>query len=301
MQEAEILEILVSVLDAIGECAEPRMSETRASRRSFYNPAVQRHSSCVTPLQKNNDRGSSDDYVYGPSGTPIEQINESTGVPTYLYTDQLGSVTMEADQSGSVIGTQSYSPYGSLDSSTGTDSTPFGFAGGYTDPTGLIYLINRYYDSATGQFLSVDPLVGDTQQPYSYAGDDPINSVDPIGQDAFERFKNEYATVFLESKCTGGVEWWIVPDESVTSYTDFLWWNVQVYVNGVLFDSKHTGKYKTYFVMNALHGTVPPGDAPYGSLVHLEGYYTYHLTSFVFGLLEIDATGTIPPNLIIVR
>jgi RHS repeat-associated protein len=31
---------------------------------------------------------------------------------------------------------------------------PFGFAGGYTDPTDLIYLIHRYYDPSTGQFIS---------------------------------------------------------------------------------------------------------------------------------------------------
>lgn len=109
-------------------------------------------------------------------------MNEATGAPTYLYTDQLGSVTMEADSNGNVIGTQSYSPYGSLASSSGTDPTPFGFAGGYTDATGLIYLINRYYDPATGQFVSVDPLVQQTQEPYSYAGGDPINGNDPNGE-----------------------------------------------------------------------------------------------------------------------
>ncbi|MHB8263772.1 MAG: RHS repeat-associated core domain-containing protein [Acidimicrobiales bacterium] len=59
--------------------------------------------------------------------------------------------------------------------------TPFGYAGGYTDPTGLIYLINRYYDPPTAQFLSVDPLVSITDQPYVYVGGDPVNWVDPLG------------------------------------------------------------------------------------------------------------------------
>ena len=50
------------------------------------------------------------------------------------------------------------------------------------DPnTGLIYLRARYYDPTTGQFLSVDPLVAETGQPYSYANDDPINETDPTG------------------------------------------------------------------------------------------------------------------------
>jgi hypothetical protein len=38
---------------------------------------------------------------------------------------------------------------------------------------------NRYYDPATGQFVSVDPMVNETNQPYAYAGDDPVNGVDP--------------------------------------------------------------------------------------------------------------------------
>jgi hypothetical protein len=39
----------------------------------------------------------------------------------------------------------------------------------------------RYYDPTTGQFLTVDPLVVQTGQPYSYTAGDPINDVDPTG------------------------------------------------------------------------------------------------------------------------
>jgi hypothetical protein len=41
--------------------------------------------------------------------------------------------------------------------------------------------VGRYYDPATGQFLSVDPLVNLTAAPYFYAGDDPVNGTDPSG------------------------------------------------------------------------------------------------------------------------
>jgi hypothetical protein len=40
---------------------------------------------------------------------------------------------------------------------------------------------NYGYDPATGQFLSVDPAVDATGQPYAYAGDDPVNRTDPSG------------------------------------------------------------------------------------------------------------------------
>jgi len=42
-------------------------------------------------------------------------------------------------------------------------------------------LVHRYYDQATEQFLSVDPLVNETGTPYSYTGGDPVNAVDPNG------------------------------------------------------------------------------------------------------------------------
>ena len=42
-------------------------------------------------------------------------------------------------------------------------------------------LVGRYYDPGTGQFLSVDPDVAETGQPYAYTGDDPVNGTDPLG------------------------------------------------------------------------------------------------------------------------
>ena len=41
--------------------------------------------------------------------------------------------------------------------------------------------IHRYYDTATDQFLSVDPALAQTGQPYGYANDDPLNVTDPTG------------------------------------------------------------------------------------------------------------------------
>ena len=121
-------------------------------------------------------------YIYGPSGTPIEQVDLSTGAVTYLASDALGSVRGVLSSSGSLVASTSYDAYGNPETTGGLSSyTPFGFAGGYTDPTGLVYLIGRYYDPQTGQFLSVDPLVDETGEPYSYTSGDPVNVIDPIG------------------------------------------------------------------------------------------------------------------------
>ena len=42
-------------------------------------------------------------------------------------------------------------------------------------------VVHRYYDSTTGQFVSVDPLVGVTGEAYGYVGGDPGNELDPTG------------------------------------------------------------------------------------------------------------------------
>jgi RHS repeat-associated protein len=122
-------------------------------------------------------------YIYGPTGTPLEQVNLSSGTVQYLISDALGSVRGVVDSEGSLTASTSYDAWGNPETDGGLASeTPFGFAGGYTDPTGLIYLIGRYYDPGTGQFLNVDPLVDETGQPYAYTGDDPVNGTDPSGE-----------------------------------------------------------------------------------------------------------------------
>jgi len=42
-------------------------------------------------------------------------------------------------------------------------------------------VINRYYDPATDEFISIDPDVAQTDQPYVFTNDDPLNAEDPLG------------------------------------------------------------------------------------------------------------------------
>ena len=120
-------------------------------------------------------------YLYGPNtgSGPLEQISISGSTPTYLISDTTG-VREQIGSTGSVVGSMSYDTYGNR-CSTCSISTPFGFEGAYTDASGLIYLVHRYYDPVTSQFLSVDPLVDETGTPYAYTGGDPVNGSDANG------------------------------------------------------------------------------------------------------------------------
>jgi RHS repeat-associated protein len=57
-----------------------------------------------------------------------------------------------------------------------------GFVGQYTvSQSGLQYLRARFYDPATGQFVSRDPLESQTREAYAYAQANPPNRVNPTG------------------------------------------------------------------------------------------------------------------------
>jgi RHS repeat-associated protein len=120
-------------------------------------------------------------YVYGPYGLPISQI-DGEEKPTYLHHDQLGSTRLLTDGTGEAAASFTYTAYGQLTAKTGAATTPFGYAGQYTDAeTGLQYLRARFYDPATAQFLTRDPIEDLTGQPYAYASDNPLAYADPAG------------------------------------------------------------------------------------------------------------------------
>jgi RHS repeat-associated protein/uncharacterized repeat protein (TIGR02059 family) len=121
-------------------------------------------------------------YIYASGTAPIEQVDLSSGTITYLVSDRLGSVRGTVNASGTLTNNTSYDAWGNPQTSGGLNSnTRFGYAGSYTDATGLTYNIRRYYDPQTGQFISVDPAVDQTEAPYAYVNGDPVNTTDPLG------------------------------------------------------------------------------------------------------------------------
>jgi RHS repeat-associated protein len=119
--------------------------------------------------------------LYGPDGLPFAQVNNS-GITTWLLHDLQGSTRVLENNNGVINATYTYTPYGDVSKKTGSNTTPLQYTGQYTDSeTGYQYLRARYYDPTTTNFLTLDPLVSITGDPYSYTSGDPIDGNDPTG------------------------------------------------------------------------------------------------------------------------
>ncbi|CAG1004063.1 partial tRNA nuclease WapA, partial [Anaerolineae bacterium] len=122
-------------------------------------------------------------YVYALSTRPLAQHGTDW---EYLLADALGSVRQIVAANGDVTLAESYEPYGSLLSSTGTASSVFGYSGEETDTSGLVFLRARYLQPTLGIFLARDPWRGDAMRSgsmngWGYVEGNPILSTDPSG------------------------------------------------------------------------------------------------------------------------
>jgi YD repeat-containing protein len=112
-------------------------------------------------------------YIYGEEAAPVEQVNVSSGAVTYLLADSLGSVRGTVSSTGSLTGTAAYDAWGYPETAVGlTGATPFGYAGGYTDADGMIYLRAPYYDKGWDvDFFTAGFRVRDRRRRYEAAFD----------------------------------------------------------------------------------------------------------------------------------
>ena len=140
-------------------------------------------------------------YTRGPN---VDQmLTMERGGQTYFYhTDSIGSIATLTNSSGSVACSYSYDSFGRTQPCSGVIN-PFGFAGReYDSESALYYMRARYYDPATGRFITPDPwnlmgrlMLAQHHQPealyaqkapqelnvYSYAINNPLVFRDPSG------------------------------------------------------------------------------------------------------------------------
>jgi len=120
-------------------------------------------------------------YLYGAGLSAMKQGSAWS----YYLADGLGSTMAVVDASGAVQKSYQYDVYGEVTGGSGSLANEFDFAGQQTDATGLQYLRARYYDPASGVFLSREPLAvapGWTGNPFGYAGASPVTFTDPTGE-----------------------------------------------------------------------------------------------------------------------
>jgi len=119
-------------------------------------------------------------YYYGADGI----VSATTGGADRYYLKNVhGDIMGAIDGNGTLLQSNNYDAFGNRL----TDNTdPFGYCGEYYDvETGNIYLRNRYYDSAIGQFITEDPIK-DGLNWYGYCNNDPVNRIDPEGTASFK-------------------------------------------------------------------------------------------------------------------
>ncbi len=131
----------------------------------------------INPLAEYSSGGSLQAYYIYANGKHIAKI---AGADTNWYhCDALGSPRKTTNESGSVIWTGAYYPFGEMITGSGN---VHGFTGKELDSeTGLNYFCQRYYDPQTGRFTQLDPQDSPAASPYEYCTNNPLKFTDPTG------------------------------------------------------------------------------------------------------------------------
>ena len=126
-------------------------------------------------------------YTWGVTGLISERLTAANKSLWYAFGPQ-GETRQLTDNTGAVVDTYAYSPYGVPIAGTGTDANPFrygGQTGYYTDvnnPTGAILCGLRWYMPQLGRWISRDPIgYSGGYNLYEYCNSNPILGLDPLG------------------------------------------------------------------------------------------------------------------------
>ena len=152
-------------------------------------------------------------YLYDENGAPIgmqyRTSNYASGVFDFFFFDKnlQGDVIGIYNADGEKICTYTYDAWGicnialtsgtsSLERSIAVTYNPFRYRGYYYDTeTGLYYLQSRYYNPEWGRFLNADSCLYSSMLGFNmfvYCNNNPVNYIDPYGDDA-----------------TAVLEWWM--------------------------------------------------------------------------------------------
>ncbi|AWB66964.1 hypothetical protein C2869_11175 [Saccharobesus litoralis] len=130
------------------------------------------------------------DYI-NAAGTSIAKI-QSFGSDVNPDSQAFGEDISPLGDSGSIIGSEHYKPYGESSQNPADSVNDIDFTGHVKDSSGLVYMQARYYDPVIGRFYSNDPVSTieaiSRGRPvygfnrYTYANNNPYKYTDPDGE-----------------------------------------------------------------------------------------------------------------------
>jgi len=175
-------------------------------------------------LVEKDSSGEENNYIY--AGRILSGIGLAGQL--FYHQDGLGSISVVSDVYGNPLNCYTYDAFGSPRSVSESVYNPFMFTGEPYDPSGLIYLRARYYDPATGRFLSQDTYPGELTDPlsrnkYVYCRNNPILYIDPSGHmtlcEAWENFNKGIGVAATGE--TYGKSWEVVKENFPKGFKEF--------------------------------------------------------------------------------
>jgi len=125
--------------------------------------------------------------INGPDG--CDAVSDETGVSLTLVHNALRQLIGIVSSQGTLPNTTTLSAYGPIETAPPIPTNLLSYAQSLSwqsraqDPTGFIWMGDRYYDPIGGRFLSQDPVSYPLSLDlYAYANGDPINYFDPDGR-----------------------------------------------------------------------------------------------------------------------
>jgi len=121
--------------------------------------------------------------TYGLNRVSENQLVGSTWTPSFYGYDGHGNVRFLTNTAGAVTDTYQYDAFGMPIAITGTTSNNYLYSGEQFE------LRQRWYRQAVGRFITRDPIEGVpcsplSYNPYIYVMDDPVDTIDPTGEQA---------------------------------------------------------------------------------------------------------------------
>jgi RHS repeat-associated protein len=155
----------------------------------------------------------STDYIYRGSAllATVEPLAPPANI-THYHLDHLGSTRVRTNNNASRYPLHTYEPFGAEITTPESDTHRMRFTGHERDNNNtttdqqagdLDYMHARYYSPLSARFLSVDPLLGNVQDPqswnrYSYVRNTPLNATDPTGMRPYYGAPNVWASLAPE-------------------------------------------------------------------------------------------------------